>query len=255
MSSQASLFFRLGNLVGMGQVDIDLDDSSPFGGPSHRPGSHSILVDAYGGMRILKYVQSKETATAATKGMMMSRPAVTSATLLTPFATVVQTTSGLTAGAHNGKLVYLKANTGGAGTDGEVSVCTTNTGTTIVNLDAAYPWSAAPTTSDTIQLVSTYHAAISGTSDLAIRVQGAVVGQNGISFGNYGWVQQEGPCVVNCTTTALIVNVAVETSATAGSVATNTTLKTIIGDTMSATTTNSVKALVYLKCFTGSANI
>ena len=55
MASNANLFFRLGNLVGMGAVD--LNDDNPV--QAHRPGSIYFGVDAYGYPKIFKYIKNR----------------------------------------------------------------------------------------------------------------------------------------------------------------------------------------------------
>lgn len=250
MSSTAGMTFRLGNMVGMSSMDVNSDTSNTL----HRPGSISFLVDAYGYPRIFKYVKNKR-GSALTYGMVNTRPVNVAITNMTSASTATQlVTTGLTASAHDGKLIYIQGETAATAPDGEVSIVKSNTAT-LVNLEAGYALSTAtvsPTGTADAVIVSNWQTNINGTSDLAINVQGAIAGVDGISDGNFGWVQVEGPSVVNQTTVALTSGGVIETSATAGAVQVggSGTQETWIGWTMATSITNATKALVYLKLFT-----
>jgi len=246
----ADLFFRLGNLVGMGSASIQDDTSTP----NHRPGSISFVMDAYGYPRIFKYIKNKR-GSALTASTMVMKPANVAVTNMTTASTATQiVTSGLTASAHDGKMVLIQMNTGGTAPDGETGICKSNTAT-LVNLEADYALTAAPNSgSDDAVIVANWQGDIAtfGTQPLAVNNHGVLLGTGGLSDGNFGWIQAEGPATVKCTTTAIAVNTDVIISGTAGSVATGggAAQENWVGFTMAASVTNSTKALVYLKLFT-----
>lgn len=200
MSSSSNLFLHVGNLVGMGASDLHEDASAP----SHRPGSISFIVDAYG-PRILKYVRSVRTATSAMGELVElaadgANVATTSIANITAGSTTSATSSSLTAGRHRGMIAYVldNADSAGAAPEGEVSFVANNS-TTVITMEPDYPFSVALAVNDDIELVATYQVETTAANDVAWTCVGWVCGKDGISANNYGWVVQEGNVVATAT--------------------------------------------------------
>ena len=106
-------------------------------------------------------------------------------------------TSGLTANRHNGMISYVldTAAVAGAAPEGESSIVASNTAT-VVTLEPDYAYSVALAVNDDIELMSTYQVEDAADGDEAWTVAGIVMGIDGISDGNYGWIHVEGvtPC-------------------------------------------------------------
>ncbi len=205
MASDANLVLNLSNLVGMGMAGIDTDTSDT----QHYPGSLYFCVDAFG-PRILKYGRNRN-GSAITRGELQSlvsddqtaaiATTITNAVAAGSSTTSVETT-GLTANDHDGMLCYCLDNddSAGAAPEGETAIVASNT-TTIVTLEANYPFSTAIAVNDDLELIANWQGTDSADGDLAIAVLGVVVGRDGISDGNYGWYQTYGYISADITST------------------------------------------------------
>lgn len=195
MASDASLVFRMGNLVGMGMRDIHGDDADP----QHRPGSQSFVVDAFG-PRVFEYGRNT-SGSAVTVGQLMELEAdganvvTTTVSNITSGTRTSAVTSGLTADNHTGMLCFVLDDAGGAGAapEGETSIVADNTATTIT-LEPDYPLSVALAANDDLELIANWQFEDSVDGDEAWTIYGVVVGQDGISSLSYGWIQREGYC-------------------------------------------------------------
>ena len=184
------LVLKIGSITGLGQ-GINTDD--PDTGTTARPGTLRILVDAYG-YRILQYVKNT-TASAAALGELLSKVANTAVSNITAGSVRQATTTGLTANAHDGRLCYVTDNddSAGAAPEGETSVVKNNS-TTIIDMEFDMPFSVALAANDDLTLISNWQGADAADGDLAVNVLGVVLGNQGISTLQFGWVQKEGYC-------------------------------------------------------------
>lgn len=195
MATDNSLVFRVGNLVAMGNRDLNGDDATSY----QRPGSQTFIVDAFG-PRIFEYGKNV-SGSATTVGQLMTLASDTQNTVSTSVANITSgtttsaVTSGLTADRHNGMLCFVLDDAGGAGAapEGETSIIANNTAT-VITMESQYPFSAALAANDDLELLSNWQFEDAADGDEAWTVYGVVVGKDGISTGNYGWIQREGYC-------------------------------------------------------------
>lgn len=204
MATDASLVFRVGNLVGMGMRDLNGDDAVP----QQRPGSMSFIVDAFG-PRIIEYGRNT-SGSGVTVGQLMSLEADTINTVSTSVANITSgtttsaVTTGLTADNHDGMLCFVLDNddAAGAAPEGETGIVANNTAT-LITLDAGYPFSVALAANDDLELLANWQFEDSVDGDEAWTVYGVVLAQDGITSLNYGWIQREGYCSCAGTATAI----------------------------------------------------
>jgi len=198
MSSSSNIFLNLGHLAGLGMSDFNRDDSTPY----MRPGTIAWVVDAFG-PRIVKYIKCVNS-TAMAKSELASYAAdganvkTTTITNITSGTTTSFVTSALTANRHDGMISYVLDNDDAAGgaPEGESSIVGSNTAT-VVSLEKDYPYSVALAANDDIELVTTYQVDDAADGDEAWTVAGVVLGADGISTNNFGWIHVEGvtPCL------------------------------------------------------------
>ncbi len=206
MSSNADLVLNLASLTSHSMTGLNSDTSAP----QARPGSLFFAVDAYG-PRIFMYGRNRNGSD-VTRGELMSylsdtatpkvgRTTTEAAAAGHAASTTLITVTSLTAGDHNGALCYILNNdaTAGALPEGETSIVTNNTAT-VVNLEADYAYSTDVLTLDAIELISNWQFHDATVDDEAWTVMGVVMGRDGISNGNYGWLQIEGICSVDIDT-------------------------------------------------------
>ncbi|HAM54115.1 MAG TPA: hypothetical protein DCQ64_01340 [Candidatus Rokubacteria bacterium] len=186
------LVLKVGSITSTSLSDINGDSATP----QNRPGTLSIIVDAFG-PRILQYVQNK-SGSAVAMGELLSKPANVSVSNITAGSTTQATTSGLTADAHDGKLCYVldNADSAGAAPEGEVSIVRNNTAT-LIDVERDRPFSVALAVNDDLVLISNWQAEDAADGDLAVDVLGVVLGNQGFADTNYGWVQREGYVVAD----------------------------------------------------------
>ena len=185
------LVLKLASITGLGMSSINTDD--PDTNTTARPGTLRILVDAYG-YRILQYVKNTTASVAAT-AELLTKVANTAVANITAGSIRQATTTGLTANAHDGRLCYVLDNddTAGAAPEGETSVIKNNSAT-IIDMEFDMPFSVALAANDDLTLISNWQGADAADGDLAHNVLGVVVGNQGISTLQFGWVQKEGYC-------------------------------------------------------------
>jgi len=178
---------NLSNVVALGYPDINADDSLQ----RFKLGQMGFFVDDYG-MRALRYVKNVRGSALALGDVVIKVADVTVASITSGTVSSITKTSGFTANAHIGKvLIYETASVAGAAPEGESAIIVSNDANTL-QLDANYPLSAAPVATSSIRIWGPWHADIAGAAALAENVLGCVVGANGISNGNFGWVQYDG---------------------------------------------------------------
>lgn len=194
--SLTQLVLNVGSITSLGLEDLNGDSATP----RMRPGSISIIVDAYG-PRIVQYCKFINAMAVAE---LASKPANVSVSNITSGSTTGFVTSGLTADVHNGKLAYVLDNddSSGAAPEGEVGIIAKNTAT-IVTLEKDYPLSVALAANDDLSLISNWQAEDAADGDLAVDVLGVVLATGGVSAGSYGWVQREGYCLPLYSTNAI----------------------------------------------------
>ena len=180
---------NLGHLTGLSMADVNSNTAAP----QARAGTLAFVVDAFG-YRVLRYGYF---VNAMLQGELCSRyggvNGTTVVTNQTGTSATSVTTTGLTANAHRGAIVYVHDDAGGAGAapEGEVSIAVSNT-TTVVTLDADMPLSVALANGDDVTLISVSAVEDSTDGDLAVTVQGVVLGEDGVSASQYGWYVMEG---------------------------------------------------------------
>lgn len=246
MSTQAANYFRLGNLLGSSNVDLEVDDNQAQGSTLQKAGTITIIADAFG-YKVYQYIRNRRGSALAQRALV-TKPAVVSATC-TSSTTTALTTSSLTANVHIGKIAYVRSTSANAAPEGEASIVAANSAT-LINVEAAYPFSVASTTSNTVDLVSNFQGTASAAGDPRPNILGVVVGNGGITDGNFGWVQKEGPAMCTIGTSTLTVNVpaiahtaAVQTASSSAAASTN------IGMAMTTTAASQTVGLVYLNLF------
>ena len=192
------LVLNLASIHPVGLEDINGDSSIP----RMRPGTISFVVDAFG-PRVLQYVQN-QSGSAVAMGQLLSKPANTSVSNITAGSTTQATTTGLTAGNHNGSMCYVLDNDddAGAAPEGEVSIIRNNSAT-LIDMEMDYPFSVALAVNDDLVMISTWQAADAADGDLAVNVLGVVLGNAGFSDNNFGWIQREGPVLADLVSGAI----------------------------------------------------
>lgn len=197
MASNSDLVLNVGSITSIGMEDINGTSAEP----RQRPGSVVILVDAYG-YKVFKYVRVHQSG-GMTMGQLASRPANVAISNITSGTTTSLVTTGLTADVHEGKLLYVLDNddSAGAAPEGQVSIIASNSATA-VTVEADYPYGTALAANDDLTIISNWQAEDSADGDFATYVQGVVVGRDGITDAQYGWVQCEGFVVANTDTDA-----------------------------------------------------
>lgn len=197
MGSELSNVVHLSNLSAISNADVEANDVTPRADPGAIIFKHSRGY----GMQLLKYCRN-HNGSAVARGECMSFVADTSAnvdrstsagTITSASTTTSVVGSGLTADAHNGALLYITNDAGVAGgaPEGESAVIAKNT-TTVITLDPDTPLTAAPTTSDTAEIISTFQFEDGVDDDLAWCVMGCVMAAGGIDNLSHGWLGIEG---------------------------------------------------------------
>lgn len=181
--------------VSMG--DLNGDDLIPKG---YRPGGIHFLQTPFGA-KIVQYIQNRSGSTYAQGALVSSVGDADGKTQITSSGgasvnTIRQvTTSGLVANVHVGAGLYVLNCTTGAGAapEGEESIIVENSATLIM-VDSNLPFSATVASGDTLDIAGFYNSELSADGDLAAVVLGVVIGKDGISNGNFGWVCKHGRC-------------------------------------------------------------
>ena len=185
--------FALLTPVGVG--DLNRDASVPTG---FDPGQ-AFFARSPWGIRMYKSVQNRHTALVVKGALLRAYGGNTGYTQITTSGAAAAntklkaTTSGLTAGVYQGAGFYVQNSVAGAGVapEGEDAVVAGNS-TTEVFIEPGMPLTAVVTPGDFINLHSVYAGEVAAVGDLAYAVLGVVVGANGISVGNYGFVAVHG---------------------------------------------------------------
>jgi len=205
---------NMSNMVALGYADLNADDVSP----RTQPGQIGWFVDQ-SGVKYLRYIKNVR-GSAFVLGDVVRRVAdITVASITSGTTTSITKTAGFTANANVGKLVvYETASVAGAAPEGETGFITANTAD-VLSLDATYPLSATPVATSSIRVYAPWHGDITAGIVAARDVLGCVIGANGISNGQYGWVLFQGLHLLTKVTAAgIATGVAVVTGA--GAVAT-----------------------------------
>ena len=265
-------YLQLGMLTGIASADLNGDYHPRTAWDEFRPGQIALAVDRFG-EKIFKYVRNL-SGSAFAQGDLVRRVAIvnvanitsgttTSATLVGGFTLgSVYVTAGKHAqGKHVGMMMYVVDNddSAGAAPENEVSIIDENTAD-VAYVDPDYPFTAALAANDDLRIKSPgWHAEDSVAADLAQNVLGVVVGPNGISDGNYGWVQQHGLCpIVNGTnTTSFVADGGVIAGAAKIDIDANSGLELVIGYTPFAVTNDTArdKVICFLRLFSPTMNV
>ena len=185
----ADLFLHLGNMIPVGNEDLNADHLNP----KHKLGQLSFQVDAYG-FRVFEYCRNM-SGSAVAQGELQKRIADATIANITSGTTTSAVTTGLTAGAYVGRICYVddNADSAGAAPEGESAPIVANS-TTVIQTDPGRPFSAALAVNDDLRIVSFNHLNDAADGDLAAAVKGVAVGKNGVSSNYYGWWQRYGSC-------------------------------------------------------------
>lgn len=217
MSSSSNIFLNLGHLSGMGMSDFNRDDSTPY----MRPGTIAWVVDAFG-PRIVKYVRNVNGSTILKSEFMAyasdgANVKTTTITNITAGSTTSATTSSLTANRHDGMIAYVLDNddSAGAAPEGESSIVASNTAT-LIKMEPDYAYSVALAANDDLELISTYQVEDAADGDEAWTCAGVVLGADGITNLNYGWIHVEGICPAQTANSATEGDAAVAAAAEVG---------------------------------------
>ena len=207
MSSASTLVLQSASLTGRGVPDFNSDSEKPLA----NPGVMYFFHDRYG-PRIAQYIRNRSgSAFAMGELAALLSDAVgdsaTSVANITAGSTTSATASSLTANNHDGMICYVldNADSAGAAPEGEASIVASNTAT-VITLEPKAPLSTALAVNDDLELIANYQCHDSADGDHAVKVAGVVLGKDGISDGNYGWVQNHGPVMANITTAATTVH-------------------------------------------------
>lgn len=215
------------------------------------------------GIKIFTLIQNKASGNFAfTRGQVISRiggnTGVVVHTVSTGTTTSVNHASGaLVTNQWIGAILYL-ASTGStaiATPEAESSIVISNTSAAI-NVNSNYPFSTTPGAGLLGQLISTYQTELSATGDLASVVMGTAVGQNGISTGNFGFVQSYGPCgrvnkdIATSNSVFTTGNSLLAGTATGSLIAatSGTLLNLVVGQSLCAASSVATDAMVFLNC-------
>lgn len=197
MSNTSDLVLRLVNFHGYAWSDVNSNTATP----NATPGGLYYCHDAHGA-RVLQYVRNRNGSDIIMAETMAYEAAdantmSTSAGTITAGTKTSATTSSLTAGDHDGKMFYVLDNADSAkgAPESEVSIVAVNTAT-LITLESAYPLTTALANADTAEMIANFQTEDAVDGDEAWTLAGVALGRDGISDGNYGWVQKEGPCSV-----------------------------------------------------------
>lgn len=179
--------------VGVGDLNGDFSTAKGF-----TPGQ-TFFAQSPWGMRTYMLVQNRHTAVVVKGALLRGLGGNNGYTQVTTSGAagvntkIKATTSGLTANNFQGCGFYVQNSLGGAGTapENEDGVVAGNS-TTEIYLEPGHPLSATLTPGDTINVHSVYTAELSAANDLTYAVLGVVVGKDGISPSNFGFVARNG---------------------------------------------------------------
>lgn len=200
-------FLNIASLIPLAQADLHADD--PFGVSTTRAkaGSAGYYVDAFG-FRQFRYVRNQQ-GSAVTVGTVMRKALDSTAatcTVPTPTSCSIAANTSAVANAWVGRiLIDETAAAAGAAPEGESAIIIASNTTTQIGLDPRLPFSTAMATGDLLRIKTPgWHVITATTSVFAALTAGVVVGRDGISNGNHGWVQNHGYCPIVSLDTALV---------------------------------------------------
>jgi hypothetical protein len=249
------LFLHVGHILPMGYADLTADDPDPLpngviGSRKYAKGQLGFVRDDFG-VRIFRYMHNKQ-GSATTAGVPYVRAAeVTSTAGSGSTTTVLKKTSGFTANALIGRLLYFKTNsvTPGAAPEGEVAPIVANDANS-VTVDENYPFSAAANSGDTYEIHSIYDFIVTAGGENAVDVFGLSVSP--ISDGNWGVVQQYGYCpgaVVSAAAIAKGATVVTTSTPGVGNGAASASKLWVGWAPIGVNSTNSGKMLVFMNVY------
>ena len=203
----STTFLDLRHITGLTGSDLENNTATAKG---FAPGQPMWMYDSQG-LKVFTLVQIRASGTGSvTRGQVLSRCGGVQGVLETTVSTgtttsVAHASNALVTNQWVGAICYL-ASTGStaiATPESESSIVVSNSSTAI-NINPLYPFSTTPGAGLLAELLATYQAEWASAGDVNSTVLGAVVAQNGITSGNFGFVQSFGPCtrVAKQTTTA-----------------------------------------------------
>lgn len=260
MAQSLKGYLDLRHITGLSGADLETNSVSAKGFAAGQP---IWMMDAFG-LKMFTLVQNRGAATMP-RGQLVSRVGnVNGVTIVTnsvgTTTSITFATAGLTANALVGGIAYLSStgSTAIATAEGESSIVVSNS-SNAVNMDTRYPFSGTPGAGLIAHIMGTYNVEVAATLDLGTTVAGSIVGQDGITTGNFGFAQSFGPNarVLKDTATSnsvfLVTQMAMQgtgsgvcISATAG-----TNLNLVIGRAMAPASSVAADALLSLACGQG----
>ena len=203
------------SLYTLAMPNFDANDQAPM----FAPGTEMQIRDVFG-VRYLRYIKNAHSA-ALVHGDVVTRAADVAFTAGALVTSTRVTTTGLTANAHVGKILVVEGNdvAAGAAPENEAGVIVSNSATQI-DLDPTFPFSVASVADVDCRIVTPgWHGIQSGAAVPSRDIQGVVLGTDGISVGNYGWVVYDGWAVAKATAAAISAGAKLCTAASGAVVA------------------------------------
>lgn len=251
--STTSEFLNLASLHGIGNQDLNGNDSSP----KDRPGRYAYMCDAFG-TRIFQYGRNCK-GSAITMGELVIRLADIAATLTGGGTTYAVKAAAWTADKSVGELLHIidNADSAGGAPEGEIAVVISNTAGQC-NLDPNYPYTVAVANNDTTAAISPgWHWDVAAAGAKAQEVKGVAVGSSGITSLYYGWSQQYGVVPVAAVLATAVLTDRGATIAAAGSVDISAgSWELAFGYALGATQADLVagKSSIFINCYAPTLN-
>ena len=246
----ADMVLDLGLLLPMTAQDVQANDVNP----KMQQGQYTLLIDRLAGIRYCRYLHNQLASAAdAVAGGLYSRAGITAiASAAAGGSTTTIVTTGLTAGAHVGKLAYVKtATVAGAAPEGEISPIVSNSAT-VVTVDSRRPFSSAIIAATAVDIYPLYEFIKAAAGDLSHNVLGICLATNGISNGNWGVLQVHGLCQDAKVLSSAVLTIAkgIIAGTEQCTVSATSAVNLLIGYApVTVNATNSGKAPVFIKVF------
>jgi hypothetical protein len=188
-------YSMIGNLLVVGGTEVNkVYQTKDF--PTN---IQALMLDKLG-HRFFSFVHNRDTVDFI-QGELVSKVGdangLTAVANILSGSTVLAVTTGLTAGAHDGAIMFVldNADAAGAAPEGEYCPIKRNTATRI-ELDTSENagLTTALAVNDDLQLLATYGIEAAAAGDFANTVMGIVVAPDGLPIGKYGFTQCKGHC-------------------------------------------------------------
>lgn len=260
MAQSLKGYLDLRHITGLSGADLEMNSVLSRGFAAGQP---IWMMDAFG-LKMFTLIQNRGSVTMP-RGQFVSR--VGNANGVTIVTNSVGTTTSvshlsadLTVNAHTGSIAYLASAAGAAlaTAEAEASIVTNNT-TAVVNMDTRYPFSGTPAAGLIAHMIGTYNSEVSASGDVATTAQGVIIGQDGVTTGNFGFAQSFGPsfrALKTLGTSNAVITVMAPISLCSGSglcyaATTATNLNLIVGRAMAPAASVATDVMISLACGQG----